>query len=202
VTSLPELVAGVPLYLNGSRLESATPRVAVVSNSGASCVLAADAAQRLGLPLAALGAPTRAALDAALPAFSLNRNPIDLTAMLLADPTLLGRVLDIVLADGNVDAAVLGLLAIGGPSYDVPRLARDAREAALRAQRPLVLHSPHAHVRAAFAREGLAVFGHEAEALGALAGFGAHGARRPAALSAATSANPAPPRPAARSPVG
>ncbi|MBL0730669.1 CoA-binding protein [Piscinibacter sp. HJYY11] len=175
VAHLGELVASVPLYLDPAARSPATPpRIAIVSNSGASCVLAADAADRLGLPLAELGAGTRAMLDASLPPFSLNRNPIDLTAMLLADASLLGRVMTGVLADPGVDAALLGLLAIGGPSYDVPRFAREARQAALAAGRPLALYSPHAHVRATFAREGVAVYTHEAEALQALAEHAAH----------------------------
>jgi len=189
VTSLNEMVASVPLYLDGAaELDTRVPapRIAVVSNSGASCVLAADEAHRLGLPLAELHAATCDALDALLPSFSLSRNPIDLTAMLLADQSLLGRVLESVLEDPGVDAAVLGLLAIGGPSYDVARYAREARAAALRSGRPLVFYSPHAHVRDAFARESLAVFPNEAEALGAVQGFVAHHEvlRRPAAAVA------------------
>lgn len=174
VRNLAELVAGVPLYLAALPPLPAAPRLVIVSNSGASCVLAADEACRLGLPLAALQASTCAALDAQLPSFSLNRNPIDLTAMLLADASLLGRVLGSVLADGGVDAVALGLLAIGGPSYDVPRFAREARAAAERSARALCSYSPHAAVREAFAREGLAAFATEAEALAALQGHAAH----------------------------
>jgi acyl-CoA synthetase (NDP forming) len=177
VAGLSELVASVPLYLDNVAMVGAhvpVPHIAVVSNSGASCVLAADAAYRLGLPLAELQPATRAQLDEQLPSFSLNRNPIDLTAMLLADPSLLGRVLHSVMGDAGVDATVLGLLAIGGPSYDVSRFARDARAAAVRSGRPMVLYSPHGHVREAFAREGLAVFANEGEALVAVQGFVAH----------------------------
>jgi succinyl-CoA synthetase alpha subunit len=54
VSHLDELVASVPLYLDpAARAQAMPPRVAIVSNSGASCVLAADAAERLRLPLAA-----------------------------------------------------------------------------------------------------------------------------------------------------
>jgi len=76
--------------------------------------------------------------------------------------------------DGNLDAAVLGLLAIGGSSYDVPRFAAEARAAAMRSGRPLVVFSPHPHVREAFAQAGVAVFRHEVEALVALEAFLAH----------------------------
>lgn len=185
VAGLNDMVASVPLYLDDlAAPHRSPPRMAIVSNSGASCVLAADEAHRLGLPLAELQAATRAELDAQLPSFSLNRNPIDLTAMLLADPSLLGRVLHSTMHDAGVDAAVLGLLAIGGPSYDVPRFARDARAAATQSGRPLAFYSPHGHVRDTFAREGVAVFASEAEALAAVQAFVAHRAwlRRPSHL--------------------
>ncbi|MFL6664202.1 MAG: CoA-binding protein [Rhizobacter sp.] len=177
VAHLNEMVDSVPLYLDAmahSRCEGSAPRIAVVSNSGASCVLAADAAHRLGMPLAEPGPTSRERLDGLLPSFSLNRNPIDLTAMLLGDSSLLGKVMACVMDDAGVDAAVLGLLAIGGPSYDVARFARDARAAAMRSGRPLAVFSPHPQVREAFARAGVAVFTHEAEALAAIQGLAAH----------------------------
>ena len=177
VADLNEMVDSVPLYLDTSLNAagaSGAPRIAVVSNSGAQCVLAADAAHRLGMPLAELKPGTRERLDRLLPSFSLNRNPIDLTAMLLADASLLGNVMASVMGDDGVDAAVLGLLAIGGPSYDVARFARDARDAALRSARPLAVFSPHRHVRDAFAQAGVAVFSQESQALAAVQAFFAH----------------------------
>jgi hypothetical protein len=80
----------------------------------------------------------------------------------------------------------LASLAIGGPSYDVARFARDARAATARSGRPLAVFSPHPHVRDAFARAGVAVFNHESEALAALQSFIAHGSLlRPVPLSPA-----------------
>jgi acyl-CoA synthetase (NDP forming) len=178
VAHLGEMVDSVPLYLDdtlpGARRIEGVPRIAIVSNSGASCVLAADAAAHHGLALAELSPPVCERLDQLLPSFSCNRNPIDLTAMLLTDSALLGHVMACVMEDPRVDAAVLGLLAIGGPSYDVQRFARDTRDAALRSRRPLAVFSPHRQVRDAFAEAGVAVFTHEAEALTALQSFITH----------------------------
>ena len=178
VAHLDEMVDSVPLYLDaslsGQGPAHSAPRIAVVSNSGATCVLAADVAHRLGLPLAQLEPHTSGLLDRLLPSFSRNRNPIDLTAMLLADPSLLGEVMASVMDDAGVDAAVLGLLAIGGPSYDVARFAREARAAAVRSGRPLAVFSPHPQVRDAFAQAGIAVFRNESEALAAIQSFIAH----------------------------
>ena len=187
VANLGEMVDSVPLYLDdtlpGAHRIDGVPRIAIVSNSGASCVLAADAAAREGLALAELSSPSRERLDRLLPSFSCNRNPIDLTAMLLAEPALLGQVMACAMEDPGVDAAVLGLLAIGGPSYDVQRFAHDTRAAALQSRRPLAVFSPHRPVRDAFAQAGIAVFTHEAEALAALHSFIAHRSRTGAAPS-------------------
>jgi acyl-CoA synthetase (NDP forming) len=185
VAHLGELVDSVPLYLDdilpGARRIDGVPRIAIVSNSGASCVLAADAAEGHGLALAELSPQARERLDRLLPSFSRNRNPVDLTAMLLAEPALLGQVMACVMDDPGVDAAVLGLLAIGGPSYDVHRFAQDARAAAQQSHRPLAVFSPHRPVRDAFAQAGIAVFTHEAEALAALQSFIVHRGRSGAA---------------------
>jgi acyl-CoA synthetase (NDP forming) len=178
VQQLGELVASVPLYLGTAwtapSRKAHSAGLAVISNSGAACVLACDEAQRRRITLAQLGAASRAELDALLPPFSLNRNPVDLTAMLLTDSSLLGRALRCVLDDPAVDAAVLGLLAIGGPSYDTDRFSRDALVAARETAKPLVVFSPHPNVQKIFSEHGHAVYASEAEALGALNGFFAH----------------------------
>jgi acyl-CoA synthetase (NDP forming) len=177
VGGLVELVGAVPLYLGpapGAGGAGGVPRLAVVSNSGASCVLAADEAQARGLPLARLSADAEQRLAELLPNFSLNRNPVDLTAMLLAEPALLGAGMQVVLQDAAVDAAVLGLLAVGGPSYDLARFVRESRAVMDGAAKPLAVYSPHAHVRAAFAQAGFAVFAGEAEAMQALQAFALH----------------------------
>jgi acyl-CoA synthetase (NDP forming) len=176
VGGLAELVENVPLYLapGASRPRSAQPRLALVSNSGASCVLAADEAASHGLALAELSAASRERLAGLLPDFSLNRNPVDLTAMLLTDSALLGHVMQVAMHDPAVDAAALGLLAIGGPSYDVARFVRESGEAWTTSGKPLVVYSPHARVREAFARGGMAVFASEASALQALHDYHAH----------------------------
>lgn len=173
--SLPELCESVPLYLGprGGRAGDGDG-LALISNSGASCVMAADAAAELQLPIAELAPATRAALDVALPDFSLNRNPIDLTAMLLADPGLLGRVMHITLADAAVSAATLGLVAIGGPSYDLPRFVRETAEAVRVSGKPCAVHAPDPRVRLAFSEAGLPVFASERAALAALRDWRGH----------------------------
>lgn len=172
--SLPEQCESVPLYLGPNPGAAVDGGLALISNSGASCVIAADAAATLELPLATLSPATQTALDGALPGFSLNRNPLDLTAMLLSDPGLLGRVMDLALADPAVSAAALGLVAIGGPSYDLPRFVRESAEVVKRSGKPCVFHSPDPRVRQAFASAGFPVFVSERAALEALRDWRRH----------------------------
>ncbi|RCW64114.1 CoA-binding protein [Pseudorhodoferax soli] len=189
VADLDALLRCVPGYLQRAQAAMrvrlpAKPRLAVVSNSGAYCVLAADQASRVGLPLARLSDASCARMGALLPAFSLNRNPLDLTAALLGQPGLLGDVVACALADPAVDTVVLGLLAMGGPSYDIARFARDCRAAVEAEGKSLWLFSPHAHVRSGFAQQGFPVFRGEAEAVAEIAGFALHLAGRATPLPA------------------
>lgn len=173
VTSLPELSAGVPLYLMPSP-RTGTPRVGVISNSGASCVMSADACDAQGLLLARFAPETVAELDALLPPFSRSRNPVDLTAMLLADPALLGRSVATVLNDPHCDALKLSLLAVAGAGYDVPRFAAETAAAVQASGKPAVFSSPDSGVRQAFTSQGLAVFSSECEAIAALRDYAVH----------------------------
>ena len=172
--SLPQLSAGVPLYLADSGPAKGPMRVGVISNSGASCVLSADACDFLELPLALLAPSTVAELDALLPPFSRSRNPIDLTAMLLVEPGLLGRAVDVLLGDPGCDALSLSLLALAGAGYDVPRFAGDMARSVRGSGKAAVFSSPDPRVRGAFAAEGIAVFSSEHEALAALKEHHAH----------------------------
>lgn len=176
VADMGEMLRCVPGYLGvaGKSGAAVAPRLVVVSNSGASCVIAADEASRAGIPLAQLSPASQARLGELLPDFSLNRNPIDLTAMLLTQPSLLGDVVQCAMADPAADCVVLGLLAIGGPSYDVERFARDCHAAALASGKALWVYSPHPRVRQAFSALGLPVFAGEAEALREIAGHAEH----------------------------
>ncbi|MXP65220.1 CoA-binding protein [Roseomonas sp. M0104] len=67
----------------------AGPGVAVVSTSGGACILAADAAERHGVPLPQAGAAAQAVLDGRIPEYGSARNPCDLTAQVLNDPEAL-----------------------------------------------------------------------------------------------------------------
>src|SRR6185503_18185769 len=96
-------------------------RLTFISNSGASCVMAADYADLRGMPLAE--AP-KEKLRAVLPGFAALDNPIDVTGALLGNSKLIGEVLQ-VLSDTDLVALAL---PVAGTGYDVAGFARDLSE--------------------------------------------------------------------------
>jgi acyl-CoA synthetase (NDP forming) len=162
----PDLVAAAELYLQNWQPRGR--RLAVVSNSGAVCVLGADAAADNGLELARFTDATTQALTQALPAFATTANPVDVTAALLTDSSLFGKVLPVLGADEGVDACLIGI-PVSGRGYDVEQIAADAAAFAFGDDKPVVVSTPQPDVAAEFRRCGLAVFDEEASALAALA---------------------------------
>jgi acyl-CoA synthetase (NDP forming) len=166
-----ELVQAAELYLKCAK--PAGRRLVVVSNSGATCVLSADAAERAGLPLAQLAASTEAELREALPAFASARNPIDITAALLSNSGLFGQVLPIISKDPSVDLVLIGI-PVSGRGYDYERFAADTVRFLEETGKPVVLAAPQPKIRAAFAAMGIPVFATEDEAIAALSQFVSH----------------------------
>ncbi|MBO1076855.1 acetate--CoA ligase family protein [Roseomonas marmotae] len=80
------------------------PGVAVVSTSGGAGILAADAAERHGVPLPQPGAVAAAVLAARIPEYGSARNPCDLTAQVLNDAGALVACTDALAADPGFGA--------------------------------------------------------------------------------------------------
>jgi len=165
-----ELVRGAELYLSGRRPRG--KRLVVLSNSGASCVMAADHAEERGIALAEV---PKEKLRTVLPAFASVENPIDVTGALLGDSGLFGAVLPIIGESRQCDVLMLAL-PVAGTGYDVPRFARDI--AAFQQQHGVVaaVAAPQAAVREPFRAAGIATFAAEGEAMDALAQVADHAA--------------------------
>ena len=168
-----ELVAAGQLYLSGGRPRGR--RFVALSNSGASCVMAADAAEEFALALPQFPPGTQARLKAVLPAFATPSNPLDVTGALLTDSALIGAALGVL---GEEDACDLLLLAIpvAGAGYDVPRFAHDAAAFRERHGKAVAVAAPQAEVRAEFEKLGVPAFAREREAMLALRQLAAHSA--------------------------
>ncbi|HAN72067.1 MAG TPA: CoA-binding protein [Actinobacteria bacterium] len=163
--SLAGMVDTAALYLQDWRPRGR--RLAIVSNSGAICVLGADAAADNDLELSTFAGETTEALATVLPAFATKANPVDITAALLTDSSLFSKVLPILAGDPEVDAAFIGI-PVSGKGYDFPRFAADTAEFARRDNKPVVVAVPQETVAAEFRARGLVVFDDEATALTAL----------------------------------
>lgn len=173
------LVNAAELYLKGWRPRGRS--LVAISNSGASCVMAADAASDLGMPLAVFAETTRHDLAAKLPAFANSDNPIDVTAALLSDNKLFGNVLPIVAGDPAADLLLISL-PVAGTGYDVAGFARDTAAFMESTGKPVVLGAPLAAVREEFRAAGVPAFVYDGEAIAALDQLAGHAAllrRRP-----------------------
>jgi len=156
-----ELVLAAELYLKD--WEPTGSRTVVVSQSGASCVQAADMAVEIGLPLAELSIETRRQLEVILPSFAVTTNPIDLTGALINDNSMFSKVLPVLAADPDVDATVIALPLIG-EGYDLGALAGAAAEHA-NGSSPVVAGIVDAEASAAFRAAGVPIFATEVEAI-------------------------------------
>ncbi|MDD2547057.1 MAG: acetate--CoA ligase family protein [Burkholderiaceae bacterium] len=167
-------------YLKGWRPEG--KRLVVISNSGASCVMGADAAEDTGLVLAELSPPTVAAVAAKLPGFATAQNPIDVTAALLSNSGLFGDVLPAVARDPAADLFFLNI-PVAGAGYDVDTFARDAAAFEAATGKPVAVAAWQENVAAAFQAHGIATFANEGDAIGVLAQVAHHTAlmRKPRA---------------------
>ncbi|MEP6556924.1 MAG: acetate--CoA ligase family protein [Burkholderiales bacterium] len=150
------------VFLKGWR--PAGRRLVIVSNSGASCVMGADAAAGFGLPLAELSTSTRADVAARLPGFATATNPIDITAALLSNSGLFGEVLPPLASDPATDLLFVHI-PVAGAGYDVDAFARDTAAFEQRTGKPVVVAAWQESVAAPFRRLGIPTFVNEHDAL-------------------------------------
>ncbi len=165
------LVEATELYLKGWKPQGR--RLVAISNSGAVCVLTADAATSVGMPMAKLAPETDVKLKGILPSFATTTNPIDLTAALLSNSALFGDILPVIAQDPAADAFLIGV-PVAGPGYDVPAFSRDTAAFGQQTGKPVVVAATQPSVAQAFAANGTSVFPTEVEAVSALHQFLAH----------------------------
>jgi acyl-CoA synthetase (NDP forming) len=167
--------------------------VAVVTTSGGSGILAADAVDQHGLTLATLSETTRAALDEIVPAFGATSNPVDVTATVMSDPTLFDRSLDLIAGDDGVDAVVACFCVLTG--RQVMGIVESLQRAAERTGKPVVVTRTGAdflapEATAALRAAGLPAYPTPARAVRALAASWQTSRPRPRPLEQRTCAGP------------
>lgn len=165
VADFRELAEYCQVFVGGQR-----PRgdgVVAISNSGATCVLAADAAEDEGLRLVEFDAAGTEALRAVLPSYVSARNPIDMTTALLGQPQIFGRTLDAVAERGAADMIHVGF-PIGGEGYDFDDFSAQTGRFASASGVPVVVSANQEWVAQAFRQHGVPVFDSERAAMRAL----------------------------------
>lgn len=158
-------------YLKGWRPEGR--RLVIISNSGASCVMGADASEEFALPLAELAPATRAEVASRLPGFATADNPIDITAALLSNSGLFGDVLPAVAQDPAADLFLINI-PVAGAGYDVEAFARDTAAFERSTGKPVVVAAWQDSVAAPFRAQGIPTYANENDALGTLAQLASH----------------------------
>ncbi|MFH8788692.1 acetate--CoA ligase family protein [Streptomyces roseoverticillatus] len=113
------------------------PKVAVVTTSGGSGILAADAVEDAGLELSALSPESTAALAEIVPPFGAVDNPVDITATVLSDPSLFDKSLDVLIADPAVDIIIACFCVMAGP--DVEKAVTALSKAARKGGKPILV---------------------------------------------------------------
>jgi acyl-CoA synthetase (NDP forming) len=116
VDDVEPIVDVAKLFAQGR--EPAGSTIGVLSISGGSGVVFADAAVRGGLTLPPFAPQTLAKMRELVPAFGSPENPADITAAVFSDATLFSRTLEVVLEDPGLDQLAILLASISGPRAD------------------------------------------------------------------------------------
>lgn len=120
VTDIEALLDVGALLGTGARMPGA--RIAVITTSGGSGILAADAIEAAGLSLAVLDPATITDLEQIVPTYGNATNPVDVTAAVMAEHGLFESCLNRLAQDPHVDAIVACFAVLVGD--DVARIAR------------------------------------------------------------------------------
>lgn len=139
VATIDNLLDAGALIATGARLTSpADPRVGVgvITTSGGSGILAADAIEVEGLALATLDAATVSDIEGVIPAYGSAANPVDVTAAIMAEPGLFERCVHRLAADPAVDAVIACFAVLVGD--DVLRIARALGDVRSMTHKPVV----------------------------------------------------------------
>lgn len=165
------LVSAAEVYLKGWKPKGR--RFVTISGSGATGVMSADHATEAGLEVVAFPPDTRKKLDQILPSFASAANPIDLTAALLTNNSLLGQILPVI-ADSDAADLFKVDMPVAGPGYDMPGFAKDIATFSQNTGRPVVVAGWQGDIPSTFRHAGVPVFPLEAEAIAGLAQLVSH----------------------------
>lgn len=135
------------------------PKLTIATTTGGGGVYVADLCAEFDVPMSALSSETADRLQSILPTFGRVQNPVDLTAQVVNDITILERSVDVLMSDTETGVLLFMLTGKGSPAK-----AREVidlfKHVARRAPKPLVLCwlGVSEQVRMQAADEGLVVY--------------------------------------------
>ena len=168
VVTEPERLMDDAYALSGGVFPAART-LGIVTISGGAGIVAADEAERIGLPMPSMPETAQARLREVLP-YASPANPLDCTAQALNDPTLLHTFTKAALEDGGYGAVLCFLTYVGGSPALIDRVIEAL--APLRAAHPdrilavCALGAPE--VLARYGEHGILVFDDPCRAVRAL----------------------------------
>ena len=112
-------------------------RVAIITVSGGAGILMTDECVARGMQVPQLAAETTEKLRAIVPAFGSIQNPVDVTAAIFNDLSLIRRTLQAVLDDPNVDAIAMINASLQGELAD--NIAAEITAIAVQTDKPIFL---------------------------------------------------------------
>lgn len=175
-----DLVEQLRMFASAARPTG--PRLAVLTPSGGTGVLLADAAEAAGLSLPEPSPTLAAALKPLVPRLGSVHNPIDLTAQIVDDHGRLRALLSAVATAPDFDAVCAAGVPRGLDEGLRHILARAAQEAAA-VGRTLVTHSTHQDVARELQEGGIASFTDPGRMIAALGRAWEYERRRPDLLA-------------------
>ncbi|MBI4608924.1 MAG: acetate--CoA ligase family protein [Candidatus Rokubacteria bacterium] len=113
------------------------PRVGIISTSGGACGILADECHRYGFEVPELPEATRKRVEAEIPGFGVSRNPIDVTAQMLARPSMFRSTLGILAEEPGIDAILLMLTTLTDPLAE--QVAEDVAAAVRGLTKPVLM---------------------------------------------------------------
>ncbi len=119
VDDVEQLIDAGLIFASGSK--PLGKRIAIITTSGGSGILATDAIEKNGMELASFSPVTLQALSAIVPSYGNISNPVDVTAAVMSSPDLFEKCLEVIAKDSSVDAIVACFAVLVG--NDVERIA-------------------------------------------------------------------------------
>ena len=118
-------------YAATRRIYPAGNTLGVITLSGGAGVMASDTAELLDFPMPEMPPASQAALRVLIP-FSAPRNPVDCTAQVFNDPSLIGRFAEAMVADGGYKSVLAFFTQAGGAATLFPKIKAELGAVAAR----------------------------------------------------------------------